>query len=66
MELGALVTDAERPEREAKEPGGEDCLVASLETTQVYAYVSIDALKKVHAATHPAGRATHTTLRGEP
>lgn len=28
---------------------------ASLETTQIYAHVSIDALKKVHAATHPAG-----------
>jgi integrase/recombinase XerD len=28
---------------------------ASLETTQIYAHVSIDALKRVHAATHPAG-----------
>jgi integrase/recombinase XerD len=29
---------------------------ASLETTQIYAHVSIDALKRVHAATHPASR----------
>jgi integrase/recombinase XerD len=29
---------------------------ASLETTQIYAHVSIDALKRVHAATHPANR----------
>ena len=29
---------------------------ASLETTQIYAHVSIDALKKVHAATHPTSR----------
>jgi integrase/recombinase XerD len=29
---------------------------ASLETTQIYAHVSIDALKRVHAQTHPSGR----------
>lgn len=29
---------------------------ASLETTQIYAHVSITALQRVHAATHPASR----------
>jgi integrase/recombinase XerD len=36
---------------------------ASLETTQVYTHLSIQSLKKVHAATHPAQPAPHAALR---
>lgn len=31
---------------------------ADLSTTQIYTHVSVDKLKEVHAATHPAGRRT--------
>jgi integrase/recombinase XerD len=36
---------------------------ASLETTQIYTHLSIQSLKKVHAATHPGKPAPHAALR---